>query len=433
MDPHSPVIAQRFDAGTIDGRPVVLIRARQPGRTRYFVWSEGLLCELTRDDEAALRQVLALSRNLGLTQQLRARCGAAHILWSGNLCFQTARSCLVLTRDGSMKSIESPAESSALEEVLLRGASLPKTLLEGRLDAQRMRVSRALRSALDRLRRRQIAVRGDIEKMDKAIDESKYARMFVAESANAPRGTRELRTHDWETGELISLALPPGVAPRDALERIFRRAKRLKEGRTLADERIRATTLTIKSLTDCADVISRSATIDAIDAVVVEARRAAPRDFRLGDSPRPTVSVQAKALPCRLFQTARGFVLWVGRNAASNDVLLKIARPHDAWFHAKDRTGSHVIVPLERGKDCPPDALIDAAHLAAHFSDARREPVVDVQHTTKRHLRKPRGAAPGLVVVTKEKVILLRVEEARLKTLLESELSTHDLRMPPRV
>jgi predicted ribosome quality control (RQC) complex YloA/Tae2 family protein len=87
---------------------------------------------------------------------------------------------------------------------------------------------------------------------------------------------------------------------------------------------------------------------------------------------------------------------------------------------------------LERGKDCPPEALIDAAHLAAHFSDARTEPVVDVQHTTKRYLRRPRGAAPGFVVVTKEKVIVLRVEPARLKLLLDGETSTDDLSAPPR-
>ncbi len=432
MDPHSPVVAQRFDAGTIDGRAVVLIRGRQPGRTRYFVWSAGLFSEVSRDDEAAVRQVLALSRNLALTRQLRARCDAAHIKWSSSLYFDLQGTCLLLTRDGALKGIDPPTEPSALEEVLVRDGSLAATLLEGRLDAQRMRVARSLRSALERLRRREQAVRGDIEKMDKAIDESKRAQMFVAESVRAPRGTRELKANDWETGEPILLSVPPDVAPREALERIFRRAKRLKEGRALADDRMKATVLTINLLAEFAEAISHAATIDAIDAVVVEARRAAPREFRLGDNPTRKASVQTKALPCRLFQTARGKALWVGRNAAGNDALLKIARPHDAWFHSKERTGSHVIVPLERGKDCPPDALIDAAHLAAHFSDAREEPVVEVQHTTKRYLRKPRGAAPGFVVVTKEKVIVLRIESARIKALLQSERSTDDLRLPPR-
>jgi len=45
------------------------------------------------------------------------------------------------------------------------------------------------------------------------------------------------------------------------------------------------------------------------------------------------------------------------------------ARGHDLWLHAKGRTGAHVVVPLDKGHTCPAEVLIDAAHLAAHFSD----------------------------------------------------------------
>jgi predicted ribosome quality control (RQC) complex YloA/Tae2 family protein len=80
-----------------------------------------------------------------------------------------------------------------------------------------------------------------------------------------------------------------------------------------------------------------------------------------------------------------------------------------------------VIVPLEKSRVCPSDLLVDAAHLAAHFSGARGEGVVEVQHVPRRHLRKPRGSAPGLVVVDREKVTVLRVEPDRLARLLAAE------------
>jgi predicted ribosome quality control (RQC) complex YloA/Tae2 family protein len=112
----------------------------------------------------------------------------------------------------------------------------------------------------------------------------------------------------------------------------------------------------------------------------------------------------------------------VGKGAADNDALtLKIAKPHDLWLHAKDRTGAHVIVPLEKNHTCPAEDLIDAAHLAAHFSDARDEKAVDVQYTPRRYLRKPKGSAPGAVVVDREKVLLLRFDAVLLRTLLERE------------
>ncbi len=80
-----------------------------------------------------------------------------------------------------------------------------------------------------------------------------------------------------------------------------------------------------------------------------------------------------------------------------------------------------MIVPLAKNQSCPGEVLADAAHLAAHFSDARDEAVVDVQYTARRHLRKPRGSAPGLVVVDREKVIAVRIEAHVLRALLESE------------
>jgi predicted ribosome quality control (RQC) complex YloA/Tae2 family protein len=112
----------------------------------------------------------------------------------------------------------------------------------------------------------------------------------------------------------------------------------------------------------------------------------------------------------------------VGRGAAQNDALtFRVARPHDLWLHAKDRSGAHVIVTLERGASCAPDLLVEAAHLAAHFSDAREERIVDIQYTPRRYLRKPRGSPPGLVVVDREKVIVLRKDGELLHRLLESE------------
>ena len=126
--------------------------------------------------------------------------------------------------------------------------------------------------------------------------------------------------------------------------------------------------------------------------------------------------------PYRSFVGHAGARILVGRGGADNDALtLHVARPHDLWLHAKGRAGAHVIVPLEKGRDCPAELLVDAAHLAAHFSDAREETVVEVQHTPRRHLRKPKGSAPGFVLTPREKVIVLRVDRARIAELVASE------------
>jgi predicted ribosome quality control (RQC) complex YloA/Tae2 family protein len=83
-----------------------------------------------------------------------------------------------------------------------------------------------------------------------------------------------------------------------------------------------------------------------------------------------------------------------------------------------------VIVPRERGSELAAESLLDAAHLAVHFSSARGEASAEVQHTERRYVRKPKGLAPGAVRVDRERVLLLRVEAERLKRLLMSESSS---------
>jgi predicted ribosome quality control (RQC) complex YloA/Tae2 family protein len=78
-------------------------------------------------------------------------------------------------------------------------------------------------------------------------------------------------------------------------------------------------------------------------------------------------------------------------------------------------------VRLDQGKPPDQETLLDAAHLAVHFSDARGAPQADVAYTRAKHVRKPKGSAPGAVVYSQEKVLLLRVEPARIERLLAEE------------
>src|SRR4029453_11481600 len=115
--------------------------------------------------------------------------------------------------------------------------------------------------------------------------------------------------------------------------------------------------------------------------------------------------------------------IYVGRGANKNDELTwKIARGNDLWLHARDVPGAHVVVPLERGRSADPDTLVDAATLAAHHSNARDEAQVDVGYALRKHLRKPRGAGPGVVLVAQQKTIRVRMEQARLERLLKTRV-----------
>lgn len=115
----------------------------------------------------------------------------------------------------------------------------------------------------------------------------------------------------------------------------------------------------------------------------------------------------------RQYISADGFEILVGRAAHDNDNLtFRIARPNDLWLHAADYPGSHVIVRNSTRKDLPHRTVMEAAQLAAYFSQANKASKVDVHYTARKFVSKIRGAAPGLVRLTRQKSIAVAPGEA---------------------
>ncbi len=123
--------------------------------------------------------------------------------------------------------------------------------------------------------------------------------------------------------------------------------------------------------------------------------------------PKPKKENQERSLPYHEF-VYKGFRIWVGRDAQSNDELtLKLSHKEDLWLHAKDVAGSHVIIKHQSGKKFPKDVIERAAALAAYNSKRRTETLCPVAFTPKKFVRKRKGDPPGAVVVDREEVILV--------------------------
>jgi predicted ribosome quality control (RQC) complex YloA/Tae2 family protein len=126
---------------------------------------------------------------------------------------------------------------------------------------------------------------------------------------------------------------------------------------------------------------------------------------------KPFVKVttpQAKQFPFRKFEYD-GFEIWVGKSAANNDELtMRHSHKNDLWLHAKDVTGSHVLIKWKPGKEYSPKLIEYAAQLAAYYSKLKGSSLVPVSYTLKKFVRKPKGAQPGSVVVDKEETIMVR-------------------------
>ena len=427
---------QRVRVVWLGDREVAFLEVRVPGETIHLVCAAGMgVGAMSANGRERLREVLrgATATPAQIHWRTRFEGAAARMGLSALEFARDGRVVRATTGDAGERSLR--LEDGAIAEELLadrtaldeRGATIADALAVVGAEDLRAALRRALTRAIARVGRRADAVKGDLAKIEDANALAQRAQLFVAEAGRAPRGTDRLRAIDWTTGEpvAIELAIDPARSAKDHLDGLFRRARRLKEGARIARARLGESQGALGRLEEALSMLASGGEVDRVEAL---ARAAAPRDFKRG----PTVSGRARTgrpaprPPYRTFVGASGARILVGRGAAHNDALtLHVARPHDLWLHAKDRSGAHVVVALKKGESCPPELLVEAAHLAAHFSDARDERIVDVQYTPRRHLRKPRGSAPGLVLVDREKVLILRKDDEVLRRLLESE-QVHD-------
>jgi len=115
----------------------------------------------------------------------------------------------------------------------------------------------------------------------------------------------------------------------------------------------------------------------------------------------------------KLYHSPNGFDILVGRGSRDNDILtFKIANKNDWWFHARQVSGSHVI--LRTGNRIPEQLDIQkAAEHAALNSKARHSGIAVVQYCQRKHLSKPKGSSPGIVLVHEEHTITIDIDSVR--------------------
>jgi predicted ribosome quality control (RQC) complex YloA/Tae2 family protein len=348
--------------------------------------------------------------------------------------FALERAGKVLIRTGSASArptsrhvqVSWPESVEALQQ---GGESLVVEQAAEGLDARRAALARLLRAAHKKLQKRMLALAGDQARALEAAPLRARANLLVSQQHAVRRGLDSVQLIDYslDPASLVTIALDPTRTLQEQIESWFKQAKRFERGAQLASQRSDATAREIAALEGLLARVS-AADSDELVALAEQARalglagvgRALAVDSERASQKKSAVRQERK--PYRQFAGWKERVILVGKNALDNDALTREhARAQDLWLHARGETGAHVVVPLQRNEDCPEELLLDAAHLAAHFSDARGETTQEVSYTSKRYVRKPRGSAPGQVLLEREKVITLQLEPARIQRLLSHE------------
>jgi predicted ribosome quality control (RQC) complex YloA/Tae2 family protein len=324
---------------------------------------------------------------------------------------------VVVRAPGAPPSVPNEDEhfhAQSLDELRAKGASV----LDAHQSVRTGQLEHLLERHIKRLSKKREAIASDIERAATAEELHEQASLILAHLSEIPTNAAFFETTTWgDDPQPIRILLDPLKSPTELAQDLFKKSKRLKRGLDVAPERLEAVETEIAELIRARDRLGENSPSElAMKLEALGVAIAAPKEVA-----RKRRQAGAR-LPYREFVTVDGSSVLVGRGAADNDRLtLRFARPHDLWLHARGVTGAHVIVRLAKGKSCSPETLVDAATLAAHFSDLRGETIVDVLYTPRRFVHKRKGSPLGSVTLGSEKVIAARIETGRVERLLKSE------------
>lgn len=232
-----------------------------------------------------------------------------------------------------------------------------------------------------------------LESAKHRITPGETANVIMANLHALTKGVSEISLFDFYRNEPVTIAMKKNLSPQDNATVYYQKEKNRKKELELKQRKLEES----------------KAALDQTEANLLLVQQATSmaelKPLLKGESKQSDKDLSSS--PFRVF-TYNGYQVLVGKNASGNDQLtLKTARKDDIWLHAKGAGGSHVVLKNQPGKVLPESVIRFAASVAAYYSQLRGSAMVPVSYTQKKFVRKPKGAAPGQVIMEREEVILV--------------------------
>ncbi|MDD5361984.1 MAG: NFACT RNA binding domain-containing protein [Ignavibacteria bacterium] len=208
------------------------------------------------------------------------------------------------------------------------------------------------------------------------------------------RNSKSFEYTDSVSGEKKTIKLNDSLSPAENANLYYEKYKGLKKSVSLIKDKIGKYESELVNLQKQKDrIISENDTKNLVKMLKKE-------------------ETENEKLPFREFRLHDKFVVWVGKDSKSNDLLtMKYCNQYDLWFHVRGASGSHTVLRFEDKNLVPDKSLIlKAASIAAYYSKARNGRNVPVAYCERKYVKKRKGFKEGAVVMEKEKVVFVNPE-----------------------
>ncbi|MGE5479673.1 MAG: NFACT family protein [Chloroflexota bacterium] len=228
-----------------------------------------------------------------------------------------------------------------------------------------------------------------------------YGELLISHPDQRHKGEKSINLNDWSGNEL-TVQLEPQLTLAQNAGKYFEKSRKAREEAATLERRRPGMERKLEEFRRALKALEEADTGRKLKKIISQNKNVLEKMIR---NPKESASPSEKY---RRFELEGGYELYVGKNAASNDELtMKFAKANDVWMHARGCPGSHVVLRNPSGEKPPKSVLKQAAEIAAYYSSARNAGYTPVSWTYKKYVRKPKGANPGQVAISKEEVLLV--------------------------
>lgn len=314
---------------------------------------------------------------------------------------------------GSSEEISVPTISAAVDMVLAEpddGAPVSHS-------QRRERLAQAVREGRERVQARLASIEAQEARAAQVERLRRWGELIYAYLWQIEPGQRELAVDG------VTIPLDPALSGKENAQAYFEQYRKAQGAAGHLPE-LRAETERERAYLDqLLTMVNQAEGFAAIEALTAEWEIHRGPDRRNEQRPSHPRRRATPARPRPVLERS-GNSIYIGRSGRENDlVTFDIAGPDDTWLHARGVPGSHVIVRWRQpGADEDPETIGAAAALAAYYSAARGSASVEVDVTRRRHVRKIKGAGPGMVTYRQERTLAVRpAPETALGTAQDGE------------
>lgn len=272
--------------------------------------------------------------------------------------------------------------------------------LRDRINQKAYNFKKILSNKLNRLTNKYISLNDELIANEKKENLKLFADILSINIYKIQKGMKKIKLENiYDNMNLIEINLDEKKSPRENVENYYKKYKKLKT----ADEIIKKELPNIKEEIDYVKQILE--TIETITELN-ELSEIEEEIISLGYTKKNKKNKQKieKSKPYQ-FTTTSGATIFVGKNNLQNENLtLKFANKNDIFFHAQDVPGSHVIL---RGSNLTEDDYKIAGFLAGYYSYFKNEGYANVDYTEKKHVKKAKSTALGMVYYDNYKTMFI--------------------------